>query len=230
MADYHYVPKEKPRQYGGGSSPDYVGDFFKENKRAIKVTAGVLIALVLLYFVGPSITGNLFLSEQDRQLASSSDFPDLSQFEANKQYYLCSNDLRFIKQQKSGLDAELSTTSMSLNACLSEKTQATNELSSTKTSLDTCNASLIACEDDKEEVQNHLDLAEAERDQFKDDIDELEEDYYKLAENFAKLKCPCEKEEDEWIYVSYKVNRAKNKIYCHDEDHRKDDDFDLNCE
>ncbi|NOR85689.1 hypothetical protein GQ473_06240 [archaeon] len=233
MVDYSYVPNTpntKSRNNAGNSenNKDYIGDFVQNNKKNIKIMATILIAVFALYFLGSGITGNVLLSDTDRQLASSADFPQLSKFDANKQYFLCNNDLTVTNQQKLTTQTQLDTTTTNLNTCRTEQTQITNELTSTKTSLSTHTTNLNLCTSDKTQIQNNLDLAEVERDTFKDDLDELQEDFDKITDRYAEIKC-CEENDDGEIENGYKIRSNGYTVSCYIYDSDDDDMLKLNC-
>ncbi len=227
MADYRYVPKEKQRPYDRDTGSGFdVSSFVDKNKRTIKITLGIFGLFLLLYFVGSSITGNMFLSEQDKIMTANSDFPRLSKFDANKAYYLCGNDIAIAKEQRDNFQSNLAATSLNLDTCTTQKTALQANFDTTTASLSVCITNLTTCMEDNVELQNHLDLAEAERDQFSDDLDELEDDYYDLAQTFADRKC-CEPDENgTYMYVSFKIKN--DNVYCRDEDDKVYGN-DLNC-
>ena len=230
MANYTYVPNAPKSRSNANNSEnaDYIGDFVNKNKKNIKIVATVLIAFFALYFIGSGITGNVLLSDTDRQLASSEDFPQLSKFEANKEYYLCNHEITLTKQQKATAQNQLDLTTTNLNTCHSEQTQTTNKLNTTTTSLSTCNTNLNICTTNNTELKSQLDLAEFERDEFKDDFDELQSDYNRIAKRYAYKKC-CNENSNNETENAYEINSKGNDINCEVYDSDDDDLIKLTC-
>ena len=233
MVDYSYVPNTpntKPRNNAGNSenNKDYVGDFVHKNKKNIKIVATILIVFFALYFLGSGITGNVLLSDTDKQLASSADFPQLSKFNANKQYFLCNNNLIVSNQQKLTTQNQLDITTTNYNTCTSEKTQTINELTTTKTSLSMCNTNLNTCTTNNTELKNQLDLTEFERDDFKENLNELQEDFDDITYKYAKKKC-CNYNNDDEIEDAYKIKSTGNDVYCRVYDSDDDDLIEIDC-
>ncbi|MCK4967545.1 MAG: hypothetical protein KAS12_00695, partial [Candidatus Aenigmarchaeota archaeon] len=189
---------------------------------------GIVLIFSILYFVGSGITGNLFLSTSDRQLASSPDFPQLSQFEANKQYYLCGNDLTLTKQQKITINTQLETSKLGLNNCLTQQTQTTNELNTAKTSYSTCNTALSTCTTNNTDIEEDLEFTEIERDTYKEDLDELQDDFYYITDRYAKIKC-CDENSDGDIEDGYLIKSNGHSINCEVYDSNNDDMRELSC-
>ena len=230
MADYRYVPKEKQRPYDRDTGSGFdVSSFVDKNKRTIKITLGIFGLFLLLYFVGSSITGNMFLSEQDKIMTANSDFPRLSKFDANKAYYLCGNDIAIAKEQRDNFQSNLAATSLNLDTCTTQKTALQANFDTTTASLSVCITNLTTCMEDNVELQNHLDLAEAERDSFEEDLDELQADFDKIADRYANKKCCYLDENSEWEYSAYRIYSDGDNVKCLVDDSDYDDAIDLDC-
>ena len=177
----------------------------------------VLIAavLILLVFVlaSPKITGNLLLSSEDKVLADNPDFPDLPTFEANKQFYLCQNQLNEESGILSQYQLELNAKSTTMESCLQDKNAISSQYSSCSSDLSSCWTSFSACNSSKESLSAEIEICNDDLIIKKQDLTELELESYSIKNNYADSYCCIKRAVDANPDIKY-YRFDNNKVIC----------------
>ncbi|MBW6462254.1 MAG: hypothetical protein K0B07_04370 [DPANN group archaeon] len=226
MAGYNFTPKENKTQRPKSNTCKNIAD--KKTNHTINTTNAPIIKIIdkvkkplfisvtlilVLLLIGSKITGNLTLSQEDKAISQNSDFPDLSKFEANKQFYLCQNQLNTDSGKLSQYQIELESKSTTAEACIQQKNTlssqyitCSNELTSIKTNFNYCNTSKTTLSNELELYKNDLDLK-------KQKYSELELDNYALQNNYANYYCCNYRKVLENTNLKY-YKIVSNKVRC----------------
>lgn len=233
MAGYSFTPKDNNIQRPKPNTSKKVtskkvnhttttsdSDILNKIKKPLFIAVALILVILL---IGPQITGNLTLSAEDRTIAQNSDFPDLSKFEANKQFYLCQNQLNKDSGKLSQYQIELESKSTTAEACIQQKNTLSSQYSTCADELTSTKASFSYCNSSKTTLADELELYRNELESTKQEYSDLKLNNYALKNNYADYYC-CNyrKVLENTDLKYYKV--VNNKVRCtEDED---DTEFD----
>ncbi len=183
--------------------------------RYVRKPVFIAAALIILVFVlaGPKITGNLLLSSEDKALTNNPDFPDLPAFEANKQFYLCQNQLNEESGILSQYQLELNAKSTTMESCLQDKSTISSQYSSCSSDLSSCWTSFSACNSSKESFSAEIEICNDDLIIIKQDMSELELESYSIKNNYADSYCCIKRAVDANPDIKY-YRFENNKVIC----------------
>ncbi|NOQ55626.1 MAG: hypothetical protein GQ477_02345, partial [Nanohaloarchaea archaeon] len=182
MAGYTFTPnnsRPQKKQKQKQNNPDQntgkksTRDFskFESTITQFKTSIFIAAALVLMMFmVGPQITGNLLLDSEDKMLAQNSDFPDLSKFEANKQFYLCQNQMNEDLGKLSEYQLELESRSTTAEACIQQKNTLSQQYNTCADELTSTEANFVYCNSSKTALSQEVEMCN-------DDLEDKNQEY-----------------------------------------------------
>ncbi|MCK5593685.1 MAG: hypothetical protein KAI18_00420 [Candidatus Aenigmarchaeota archaeon] len=199
MAGYSFTPKDNNIQRPKSNTSKKVASKKNNHTTAtsdsdtlnkIKKPVFIAIALILaILLIGPQITGNLTLSAEDRAIAQNSDFPDLSKFDANKQFYLCQNQLNEDSGKLSQYQIELESKSTTAEACIQQKNTLSSQYTTCADELTSTKASFTYCNSSKTTLSNEVELYKNELESTKQEYSDFELNNYALENNYADDYC-----------------------------------------
>ncbi len=212
--------KETPKHNKGKkkNNPGALDDISERiGSDMLKAGAVTIIIILFAYFflLSPMI-GDMTMSSEDKELASQPDFPDLSKFEANKQYYLCQmekdENQGLVTQYQNQMDQKEST----LETCQSEKEELKKDLDEARSDASEWKTGMEECNESLSEKDFDLAVCEDDLNEMEDDLMELELEQYSIKSNYAKDYCCIYKTvvgDPDLKYYSFE----DNKVICSDD-------------
>ncbi|MCK5234673.1 MAG: hypothetical protein KAJ88_02415 [Candidatus Aenigmarchaeota archaeon] len=232
MAGYKFTPqkgrtataphKTYKRDTKGSTPGPEVTAIVRRFKTPMFIAAALLLVIVL---IGPSMTGNLLLSSEDKALADSPGFPKLSEFEANKQFYLCQSRLNQDSGKLSQYQRDLEIKSTTMETCLQEKNTLSSQYSSCTSDLSSCETSLTSCSSSKESLSAEVELCTNDLIIKKQDLSDLELESYAVKINYANSYCCIKRTIDANPDIKY-YRFENNRIICTTDNDYEEFDWD----
>ncbi len=231
MAGYSFTPKDnKSQRLRTNTSKKVTGK--KENNTTtsnndtlnkLKKPLFIAVAIIVILLLGPQITGNLTLSAEDRDIAQNPDFPDLSKFDANKQFYLCQNQLNADSGKLSQYQLELESKSTTAEACIQQKNTLSSQYNTCADTLTSTKASFTYCNSSKTTLSNEVELYKNELESTKQEYSDFELNNYALTNNYADSFCCIKRAVNSELDIKY-YKIKNNKVICTEDS--DDDEFD----